>query len=204
MKHTRVPRTVRRNIWQLAMETLSIPSLHIFWSRIRNQIKSRIENRKKTNGPSRKSNRLKKIKKIHIPCATLDYYLGWLMRCNVYVSYEPLTKLLSNKALRGNSISRFYYFRPNDSALRKLCTSINQPYLIWDAVPCHVPPPKDQGDWYPQTKKRRRNQKKNEVVEVRDVVELSKCEDWPASESFILTYWWLSQLTLNYPTLKTA
>ena len=63
MKHTRVPRTVRRDIWRLAMETLSIPSLHIFWSRIRTQIKSRIENRKKTNGPSRKSNRLKKNKK---------------------------------------------------------------------------------------------------------------------------------------------
>ena len=58
MKHTRVPRTVRKDIWRLAMETLSIPSLHIFWSRIRNQIKSRIENRRKTNGPNRKSNRL--------------------------------------------------------------------------------------------------------------------------------------------------
>ena len=30
MKHTRVPRTVRRDIWRLAIETLSIPSLHIF------------------------------------------------------------------------------------------------------------------------------------------------------------------------------
>ena len=60
MKHTRVPRTVRRDIWRLAMETLSIPSLHIIWSRIRNQIESRVENRKKTNGPNRKSNLLKK------------------------------------------------------------------------------------------------------------------------------------------------
>ena len=62
MKHTRIPRTVRRDIWRLAMESLSI-GLHIFWRRIRNQIKIRIENRKKTNGPSRKSNRLNKIKK---------------------------------------------------------------------------------------------------------------------------------------------
>ena len=46
MKHTRVPRTVRRDIWRLAIETLSIPSLHIFLRRIRNQIESRIENRK--------------------------------------------------------------------------------------------------------------------------------------------------------------
>ena len=92
MKHTRVPRTVRRDIWRLAMETLSIPSLHSFWSRIRNQIKSRIENRKKTNGPNRKSNGLK-YKKIHIPCATLDYYLGWLMWCKVYISYEPYEEI---------------------------------------------------------------------------------------------------------------
>ena len=101
-------------------------------------------------------------------------------------------------------MNRFCYFRPNESALRKLCTSINQPYLIWAAVHWHVPPPKDQGDWYPQSKKRHRYRKKKEVVEVRDDVELSKCEVWPASESFILTYWWLSQLTLNYATLKTA
>ena len=68
MKHTRVPRTVRRDIWRLAMETLSIPSLHIFWSRIRNQIKSRIENLEKTNGPNRKSNRLINKKNPHTLC----------------------------------------------------------------------------------------------------------------------------------------
>ena len=33
-------------------------------------------NRKKTNGPNRKSHRLICRKQIHIPCATLDYYLG--------------------------------------------------------------------------------------------------------------------------------
>ena len=49
---------------------------------------------------------------------------------------------------------RFSYLRPNESALRKICTSINQPYLIWAAVLCrHVPPQKDQGDWNPQSKK---------------------------------------------------
>ena len=47
---------------------------------------------------------------------------------------------------------RFSYLRPNESALRKICTSINQPYLIWAAVNCHVPPPK-QGDWDPHRKK---------------------------------------------------
>ena len=60
MKHTRVPRTVRRDIWRLAIETSSIPSFHIFRSWIRNQIERRIEDRKKPNGPNRKSNRLTK------------------------------------------------------------------------------------------------------------------------------------------------
>ena len=133
MKHTRVPRTVRRDIWRLAMETLSIPSLHSFWSRIRNQIKSRIENRKKTNGPNRKSNRLKYKKNPHTLC-----HIGLLLGLIDVV--QSLHKL---RTLRGNSMSRFSYFWPNESALRKICTSINRPYLIWAAVNRHVPPPKD-------------------------------------------------------------
>ena len=50
MKHTRVPRTVRRDIWRLAMETLSIPSLHIFEaeSGVRSKIESRAERRRTT------------------------------------------------------------------------------------------------------------------------------------------------------------
>ena len=60
MKHTRVPETARRDIWQLAIETLSILSLDLFLNRIRNQIESRIEDRKKPNGPNRKLNCLKK------------------------------------------------------------------------------------------------------------------------------------------------
>ena len=28
--------------------------------------------------------------------------------------------------------------------IRKLCTNINQPYLKWAAVFCHVPSPKNQ------------------------------------------------------------
>ena len=78
---------------------------------------------------------------------------------------------------------RFCYFRPNESALRKLCTNINQPYLIWAAVLCrHVPPQKDQGDWNPQSKKKRRYVSgKKEVVEVHDEVKLSKGEVRPAN-----------------------
>ena len=68
MKHTRVPRTIRRDIRRLAIETSSILSLHIFRRRIRNHIASRIENRKKPNGPNRKFNRLTKKKNPHTLC----------------------------------------------------------------------------------------------------------------------------------------
>ena len=51
----------------------------------------------------------------------------------------------------------------------QLCASINQPYLIWAAVHCHVPQPKYQGDWYSQSNTpRRRYWKEKEVVEVQD------------------------------------
>ena len=77
---------------------------------------------------------------------------------------------------------RFYYFRPNESALRKLCTSINQPYLIWAAVLCrHVPSQKDQKGWNPHPKKCRYVSGKKEVVEVHDEVKLSKGEVRPAN-----------------------
>ena len=64
---------------------------------------------------------------------------------------------------------RFCYFRPNESALRKLCTSKNQPFLIWAAVHCHVPPPKDQGDWNQQSNGVGMG-KKEEAVEVHGEV----------------------------------
>ena len=77
---------------------------------------------------------------------------------------------------------RFCYFRPNESALRKLCTNINQPYLIWAAVLCrHVPPPKDQGDWNPQSKKSVDIGEKKEVIEIHVEVKLSKGEVRPAN-----------------------
>ena len=170
MKRTRVPRTVRRDIWRLAMETLSIPSLQVFWSRIRNQIKRRIENRKKTKGPNRKSNRLKYIyiyKKTHALC-----HSGFLLRLIDVVQCLPKVRTLASykQSVRGNSKCRFCYFRPNESALRKLCTSINQPYLIWAAVICHVPPPKDQGEWNQQSKNGVGIANKEEAVDVHDEV----------------------------------
>ena len=92
-------------------------------SGIRSQVGSKIG--KMPNGANRKFNRLTK-KKIHIPCATLNYYLGWLMWCKACVSYEP--SYMDNGAAEIQFAVR--YFRSNESALRKLCTNINQPYLI--------------------------------------------------------------------------
>ena len=64
--------------WRLAIETWSIPSLHIFRSRIRNQITSRIENRKKRNGPNRKSNRLtKKTKSTYLVPSWIITWADW-------------------------------------------------------------------------------------------------------------------------------
>ena len=100
MKHTRVPRTIRRDIRRLAIETSSMPSLHIFRSRIRNHIAGRIENRKKPNGPNRKSNRLTKKKKIHVPCAIIT----WADLCGA--RFALATNFLTRITLYCNSICR--------------------------------------------------------------------------------------------------
>ena len=47
---------------------------------------------------------------------------------------------------------RILLFQTERASFAETCTSINQPYFIWTAVICHVPPPKDQGDWDPQSK----------------------------------------------------
>ena len=186
MKHTRVPRTVRRDIWRLAMETLSIPSLHIFWSRIWNQIKSWIENRKKTNGPNRKSNHLKNKKNPHtlchiglllglidaVQCLRKQWTLAFYKQSVTRKFNEPILLFQTERV----SFARTLY--QHKSALSK-------PYLVWAAVHCHVPPLKGQ----------------EEAVEVHDEVKLSKGEVRPANLILIITYWWQSQLTLDYATL---
>ena len=68
-------------------------------------------------------------------------------------NYEP--------SYKGNGAAQIQfavrYFRLNGSALCKLCTNINQPYLIWAAVLCgHVPPTKDQGYWDQKSNRPRR------------------------------------------------
>ena len=70
MKHPRVPRTVRRDIWRLAIEISSIPSLHVFSKP--NQESDRKSNGKPENEEwsDRKSNRLTKKKTPHTLCHT--------------------------------------------------------------------------------------------------------------------------------------
>ena len=173
MKHTRVPQTIRRDIGGLLSKHGRYQGFTFFEaeSEIRSQVESKTG--KKRNGPNRKSNRLTK-KKIHIPCATLNYYLGWLMRCKVCTSYEPSYK--NNSAAKIQSAVR--YFRPNESALYKLCTNIDQPYLIWAAALCrHVPPPKDQGHYYQQS-----NRPKRGICIVHEVVVAVLQMTWSCSK----------------------
>ena len=114
MQHTRVPQTVRRD-WRLAIETSSIPSFHIFRSWTRNQIECRIEDRKKPNGPNRKSNRLIKKTNSTYLVPRWIFYLGWLMWCNVCTSFEPSYE--NNIAAEIQFAVR--YFRPNESVFAK-------------------------------------------------------------------------------------
>ena len=102
MKHTRVPRTIRRDTRRLAIETSSTPSLHIFRSRIRNHIAIRIENRKKPNGPNRKSNRLTK-KKIPHTSRHVELLLGLI---DVVQCLHKLRTFLQKQHCRGNPICR--------------------------------------------------------------------------------------------------
>ena len=98
MKHTRVPRTVRRDILRLAIETSSIPSLHIFEaeSEIRSKVESKTVN--KPNGPNRTSNRLKQEKMSHTLCHA-EILLGLIdvVQCLHYLRREP--SILSKSTL---------------------------------------------------------------------------------------------------------
>ena len=94
MKHTRVPQTVRRD-WRLAIETLSIPSFHIFRSWIRNQIECWIEDRKKPNGPNRKSDHLTKKKIPHTSCHV--EFFAWADWCGAM--FAQASNLLTKTTL---------------------------------------------------------------------------------------------------------
>ena len=161
MKHTRVPRTVHRNIWRLAIETSSIPSFHIFRSWIRNQIECRIEDRKKPNGPNRKSNRLrKKQNSTYLVPRWIITRADW---CGAM--FAQATNLLTKTTLPWK-FNLPHAILDQTSLICKICTNINQPYLIWAAVLCrHVPPTKDQGYWDQQS-----NRPGRRYVYIHDVV----------------------------------
>ena len=105
---------------------------HFFRGRIRNQIASRMENRKKEEWPNRKSNRLTKKKKSTylVP----HWVVPWADWCGARFALSCELSCKNNGAVEIQFAVR--YFKPNESALRKLCTNINQPYLIWAAVLC--------------------------------------------------------------------
>ena len=179
MKHTRVPRTVRRDIWRLAMETLSIPSLHIFWSRIRNQIKSRIENRKKTNGPNQKSNRLIN-KKNPLTLCHIGLLLGLIdvVQClrllRIWASYKHSVTRKFNEPIflfQTERVSFAQTLYQHKSALPYMgcctlssCSSTKRPRRLESTI-----------------QKKRRYWEKKEVVEIHDEVKLSKGEVRPAN-----------------------
>ena len=177
MKHTRVPRTVRRDILRLAIETSSIPSLHIFEaeSEIRSKVESKTVNQ--PNGPNRKSNRLKEGK-IPRTLGHVELLLGPIdeVQCLRFLRREPSFK--NNVACRGVKFA-VRYRSLSESTLRKLCANIDQPYLIWDAVLCrHVPPPKNQGYWDAQSNTPRRRQSKKYTL---SIMSCSKDEVRPAN-----------------------
>ena len=68
MKHTRVPSDGSQRYFAACYRNIVDTKPSHFLNRIRSQIESRIENRKKRNGPNRKLNCLKKKKIPHTSC----------------------------------------------------------------------------------------------------------------------------------------
>ena len=112
-------------------------SLCIFRSRIRNQIENQIETRKKPNGPNRKSKRKKKKKSTYlVPRVVFRLGLIDVVQSLLKLRTYLLTKTTLPRVF--NFICFIRYFGPRESASSKLCTNIDQPYLIWAAVLCYV------------------------------------------------------------------
>ena len=133
----------------------------------------------KPNEPSRKSNRLKQ-EKFHVPWATLNYYLGRLMWCNVCVIY--VVNLLSKTTLLAMEFNLPYAIADQASLLcENFVPTLISPTLyglLYSVVMFLYQKTKETGIHNP---KMRRYREKKEVVEVHDEVKLSKGEVRPAN-----------------------
>ena len=101
-------------------------------------IRSKIKSKTRKSRMDRIENLSAKKTKIHIPCPKRSFRLGLI---DVVQRLHKLrTYLLTETTLPRifNSICFIRYSRPRKSALHKLCTNIDQPYLIWAAVLCDV------------------------------------------------------------------
>ena len=138
MKHTRVPRTVRRdlaasyrNIVDTKPSRFLKPNPELGWKSNRKPKKT------EWTKPIEKPKRRKQKNPHTFP--TLKYLnLGRLMRCNVCEKYEPFGKKKTND--RRNSICFIrYFFRPNKSAFDTQTLYQHQsalPYMGCCTLPC--------------------------------------------------------------------
>ena len=134
MKHTRVPRTICKEVRRLAIEHLRYLAFTFFEaeSGIISQVESKTG--KKRNGPNRKSNRLTNKKKYtYLNCVII----AWVDWCGA--RFALATNLLT--IIEGVIQFAARYFRADESAWRKLCTNVNQPHLIWATVLYRQVPP---------------------------------------------------------------
>ena len=133
-------------------------SLHIFRNRIRNQIENQVENRKSRMDRIENLSAKKRKKSTYL-VPRVVFRLGLI---DVVQRLHKLrTYLLTETTLPRifNLICFLRYSRPRETALCKLCTNIDQPYLIWAAVLCDISmlhqKTNDTGTKNPTEKKRR-------------------------------------------------
>ena len=142
MKHTRVPWDGTLGFGGQLSRRYRYQAFAFFEaeSAIRLKVKSKTEKAEWTE-PIEKPKRRKQKNPHTFP--TLKYLnLGRLMRCNVCEKYEPFCKKKKMTA-EIQFVSYATSGQTRQLLRRKLCTNINQPYLIWAAVLCHVPQPRE-------------------------------------------------------------
>ena len=112
-------------------------SLHIFRNRIRNQIENQVENQKSRMDRIENLSAKKRKKSTYL-VPRVVFRLGLIdvvQRLHNLRTYL-LTKTIFPRIF--NLICFIRYSTKSESTLSKLCTNIDQPYLIWAAVLCCV------------------------------------------------------------------